>query len=230
MTIGIYCIRNTIDGKRYIGKSKNIEGRWASHRNEIKNRYLRSAVNKYGIEAFAFEIIESFDAIDEDMLAEREIFWMDHFHSCDRRSGYNLRRDSSVRIVVSEETKTLISLARSMQAPFSPEARAKMTQSAKARWDDPVYRSKALGGRMGQKHSTEHRSRISESGKRRWADEEYREGMLQKRRTVAFRSKISAAGKGRIHSAETRFKMSVSQKGRRFRQAFDAILLWVVAI
>ena len=64
--IGIYSITNLINGKRYIGKSINLNGRLSSHkcslrkdvRNKDTNRYLFNAVKKYGIENFNFEVIE----------------------------------------------------------------------------------------------------------------------------------------------------------------------------
>jgi group I intron endonuclease len=98
---GIYGIRNTINNKIYIGKSKNILKRWASHKSELKreikkkdtNRYLWSSVKKYGLSNFEFTIIEEL-LIDEELFKIRELYWMDSFNSCNRDFGYNLRRDS----------------------------------------------------------------------------------------------------------------------------------------
>lgn len=59
----IYKITNTITNKCYICETKqsNIEVRWNQHKNTIKNGIgcpsLQSAVKKYGIENFKFEII-----------------------------------------------------------------------------------------------------------------------------------------------------------------------------
>ena len=40
---GIYCIENIINGKKYIGSSKDIYGRWVQHENELnKGRHHSS--------------------------------------------------------------------------------------------------------------------------------------------------------------------------------------------
>lgn len=115
-TCGIYKITNTINNKSYIGKSVNIESRIISHKSQLKrvfrskdtNRYLYASVLKYGLKNFTFEIIEILDK-DENLLKTRELFWMDYYGTCNRDFGYNLRRDSSTRSFVHEDTKRLLS-------------------------------------------------------------------------------------------------------------------------
>lgn len=57
---GIYQIRNIVNGKCYVGQSKNIPERITTHkraltRNKHENVYLQYAYNKYGGENFVFE-------------------------------------------------------------------------------------------------------------------------------------------------------------------------------
>ena len=55
MTSGIYCIKNSVDGKVYIGKSINIERRIGEHKRSLVkdicgkdvNRHLYSVCNGY---------------------------------------------------------------------------------------------------------------------------------------------------------------------------------------
>jgi len=62
---GIYKILNKINGKYYVGSTKNFNNRWNSHksslnRNEHTNIHLQNSYNKFGKENFDFIIIESF--------------------------------------------------------------------------------------------------------------------------------------------------------------------------
>ena len=90
MITGIYCIENKINGKKYIGKAKNIKKRWADHIRKLNkgthdNKYLLTAWEKYGRENFDFNIIE---LCEIDKLIEREIFYISFFDTFNH--GYNL--------------------------------------------------------------------------------------------------------------------------------------------
>lgn len=86
---GIYQIRNVINNKIYIGSTNNFEKRFKTHfRNLNKqihpNKYLQSAVNKYGLDNFKFEIVEELE--DCLKLLEREQFYIDKY----KNQLYNL--------------------------------------------------------------------------------------------------------------------------------------------
>lgn len=140
MTIGIYCIKHIDSGKRYIGKSVSIERRLAQHKYFLRkperslkatNRYLYAAVQKYGWDAFETSIVESFDVVDNDLISERELYWIDYFDSCDK--GYNLRRDSSTGMITHAKTRKLQSKKQSGQGNgnfgyrWSEEMKARMS-------------------------------------------------------------------------------------------------------
>lgn len=60
---GVYKIRNIINGKNYIGSTKNILSRWKDHSNELskgthRSHSLTEDYNKYGIDAFEFSILD----------------------------------------------------------------------------------------------------------------------------------------------------------------------------
>lgn len=77
--IGIYCIKNLINEKRYIGQSGNILKRWNSHISDLKNgshrnRLLQSDFDKVGIEGFSFTVLEELE--DRININEREQYWI----------------------------------------------------------------------------------------------------------------------------------------------------------
>jgi len=66
---GIYQITNEINGKRYIGMSKNIYKRWVSHFANLRcnihsNKRLQDDFNLYGITGFAFKILKEVKNVD----------------------------------------------------------------------------------------------------------------------------------------------------------------------
>lgn len=92
MTCGIYRIVNKINGKCYVGQSTNINRRWACHRDVLnsgrgRNAHFQYAWNKYGGDSFIFEVLEE---CQENVLKERELFWIEYYHALDVEFGYNL--------------------------------------------------------------------------------------------------------------------------------------------
>ena len=92
--IGIYKITNTINNKCYIGQSKDLVTRIRKHIKTLingtnRNEHLQNAYNTYGTGNFTIEIIEECTAEELD---EREIYWIDLYHSYDREYGYNKTR------------------------------------------------------------------------------------------------------------------------------------------
>ena len=60
--IGVYTITNKLDGKMYVGSSKDIDSRIRRHKSDLKNNKhhnakLQNAVNKYKLNNFNFELL-----------------------------------------------------------------------------------------------------------------------------------------------------------------------------
>ena len=71
---GVYKITNTITGDSYIGSSKDVKQRWASHKcqsiwNECPNNPMYLDMKKYGVDKFVFEILEE---VEPEHLKETE--------------------------------------------------------------------------------------------------------------------------------------------------------------
>lgn len=87
----IYGIKNLINEKIYVGKSINVKLRKKAHENsfirkQAVNIHLQRAVDKYGIENFAFIILEE---VTLDNINEKEQYWIKYFKSYDENFGYN---------------------------------------------------------------------------------------------------------------------------------------------
>jgi group I intron endonuclease len=105
--MGVYCIENKINGKKYIGQSWNIYYRWSSHRSELvggyhSNQHLQNSFDKYGKDSFEFTIIEIISA--SGLLTEREQYWLDQLPIEQR---YNIRPivDTNLGVKMTEEFK-----------------------------------------------------------------------------------------------------------------------------
>lgn len=76
---GIYCIKNTINNKMYVGSSVNMHTRLTKHRSLLdhkkhENRYLSNSWSKNGRDNFKCYVLEE---CDKDFLIEREQYWID---------------------------------------------------------------------------------------------------------------------------------------------------------
>lgn len=89
---GIYSVTNKINGKIYVGESKNILSRWSDHRTKSvrprkKEHYTKELykdIREYGIENFEFKILEE---CEEKDLKDKEIFWIKQLDTFNK--GYN---------------------------------------------------------------------------------------------------------------------------------------------
>ncbi|MEG1565405.1 MAG: GIY-YIG nuclease family protein [Bacilli bacterium] len=147
---GIYEICNLKNGNRYIGQSVNVARRLDTHQKELFsnshcNKHLQSAFNKYGIENFAFRIIETCDNVNDEDLMKREQYWIDYYGGVNSNQNYNLR-DAALGGHLSDELKTKISNSEKGKI-ISKEQRIKNSIATKIQikiFGNPFY---------GKKHS-----------------------------------------------------------------------------
>jgi group I intron endonuclease len=60
--MGVFQIRNTVNGKLFVGSSPNLEAIWNRHKSELKsgghrNEKLQQEWRTFGEESFAFEVL-----------------------------------------------------------------------------------------------------------------------------------------------------------------------------
>ena len=93
---GVYKIINLVNGKIYVGSSKDIKNRWTQHIKALNegthgNIHLQNAWNKYHEENFKFKIIEE---CSPEIQFEREQFYLNELNPFDH-NGYNIVRQIS---------------------------------------------------------------------------------------------------------------------------------------
>lgn len=137
---GIYKIRNTTNGKVYIGKTVNFQRRYTSYKAAFKkedirkiNPYFLNSIKKHGAENFTFEVVEPCPV---EQLAEKELEWMVEYKSTDQKFGYNLRMDSSTGMVAHPSTRKKISDRLRKEFSEGVRSREAVSQWATDLWKD----------------------------------------------------------------------------------------------
>ena len=129
MRSGVYTITCLINNKVYVGNSKNLSKRLSTHKTKLKsnkhaNEHLQNAYNKYGVENFEFETLET---CEEQFLDSCENFWCNMLDSSNRSKGYNIKPTSPTSSKgFSLETKLKISL-KNKGRRITEEAKQKMS-------------------------------------------------------------------------------------------------------
>lgn len=150
---GIYSIKNTLSGKIYIGRTRSFYRRCHQYIYDFNNRsighindHLFRAMSKYGLESFAFGIVEHCDI---DIQPERELYWIIALNTTDRRFGYNIRLDVGGAMVVSEETSHKIS--SNLKTQWASGIRDNHSKKLKESW---LYRDRSSQGKLFSKYLT----------------------------------------------------------------------------
>lgn len=181
----IYQITNTINGKVYIGQTKNPKQRWSRHKSDArlsKNKgHLYRAISKYGEYNFVFKILQEVESLKEADLIETLLI-LQH-KSCDKNFGYNKAPGGQGKRVVSDETRKKISESR----------KGKCTGEDHYMW--------------GRHHSEETKQKIRTSQ----LGNKHRLGFNT---SEATKNKLSKINIGKIVSDETKKKMSKSMIGK----------------
>jgi group I intron endonuclease len=187
---GVYCIKNKVNGKVYVGSSVNVRRRWQRHTEDLvagkhHSRYLQRAWSKYGVNNFEFLMLEG---CVQSQLLIREDYWISSFCSADYRFGYNLQSTPSRGNFGLKDTdearkkKSLAGIARFKdpaerartaealrKACADPGVKARKSAHTKKTWTDPTTRAKRQAA-------------ISIAAKKRYSDpvERARASVLQK--------------------------------------------------
>lgn len=201
----IYKITNTLNGKGYVGQTRQkLNRRINGHKNSNKKYGVDAAISKYSWENFTVEIIEECPV---EQLNEREIFWIAEFNS-KVPNGYNLTDGGDGGSNPSEETRKRMSVAKKGKPSplkgksLSDEARANIS----ANHADVSGEKNSF---YGKHHSDESRAKMSAAKK----------GKPHKPHSPETCAKIAASNKGKHSqnkgkhlSEEHRAKIAVARK------------------
>lgn len=218
---GVYKITHIASGKSYIGISKNIERRWIQHKSWANTGKRRSAIyaafQKYGIDAFSWQIIEQ---CQPDQLEIREQHWIAVFDTF--RNGYNLTAGGEYNKELSEESRKRMSDAHKGKKQ-SEELIAKRIKRGENHYGFGKTRNDETKRKIsekltGLKQSDETKEKRSKSLTGRKMSSEAVEKSRLARTGIKFseqaRKNLSDAHKGKKHSEETRRKMSEAHRAR----------------
>lgn len=179
---GIYCIKNKINGKLYIGSSSNIHKRFISHKHGLRknkhhNKPLQHSFNKHGIDIFDFIVLEYCDV---EKLKEKEQLLLDKYFDTGIlyntfRDAYVLRKENHPMYNKhhSEESINKIRKARSKQTiRHSNETKDKISKANKNKIVSKEHIKMMVDARNGIAWNKGIKTNISPANKIDFSDEE----------------------------------------------------------
>ena len=135
----VYMIKNTVNGKVYIGSSVNGYKRYNSHISHLRNGVhssirLQRSFNKYGAEAFVFIVLKYTDKNQHRKEEARVLKMLD---ATNPEKGYN-NSDLTERGVIKHTETTKEKMRKSQQdhaANLTDEERKLRSESGKKTWE-----------------------------------------------------------------------------------------------
>jgi len=225
---GIYEIVNKSNGHRYIGSAKNLIKRWATHkwaltRNRHHSIYFQNAWNKYGRDAFEFNVLA---ICPIDLLIYYEQQFINQMNP-----EYNIApvAGSSLGIKATDETKRKMSVARrgnkyALGFKHTDETRRKISEGGKGKvpWIKGKHHSeetkaKIRASLIGIKRSDETKLKhhFASLGNKSNTGRKFTE---EERRQISILKMGNTNWLGRKHTEETKEKMRIAQALRRSKE------------
>ena len=184
--MGIYYIKNNLNGKLYIGQSIEINKRFNTHKHKLRNNihpnaHLQSSFNKYGEDNFEFGLLK---ATKEKYLNRLERLYIKKHNTANPKYGYNkaLGGNSNSGWEVPQEIRDKMSKSHKGKKPYemTDETRQRISNSLKGNipWNKGKSCPQIQGENhpmYGKQHSLETKKRISESKKGQTLSEETKE-------------------------------------------------------
>lgn len=236
MAAGIYSITHVSSGRMYIGSSTRIHFRWNQHRASLNrgdhhSKYLQRVWDKYGSDAFKFQI-ERECSVSELELLEQEYIdtYQPEFNTCPvsgttrgiKHSEEHKRKISEAsrkmwaerkeeilakRPPVSEETRQKMSRSQKglKKRPHTEEFKRRMSEVRKGK--PSINKGRKFPPEFGEQISKRKKGKpVPQSFKDRWNPENTlgeKGSFYGKKHTEEAKMKISAANKGRSRGPQS---------------------------
>jgi len=195
MASGIYQIKNTLNGKCYIGSAVDIQRRWRDHLSALRrgqhcNGHLQRSFEKYSEDAFMFAVLEQVE--DTSQLIIREQHYLDTL-----KPEYNISptAGSSLGVRRTEETRQKVS-----------ESKTGERNPSYGKHPSAATRTKQSAAQAGERNHN--------YGKHRSIATKQKISNTKKNTNMGEQNSFY----GEHHSEETKRKMSIAQKARRRRE------------
>jgi group I intron endonuclease len=219
---GIYAVENLINGKIYIGQSRNAYSRRREYfHGRCHNEYLSRSIALHGVENFSFRIIEECSL---ELLTEREKYWILFYESTNPSKGYNMTFGGEGVKPTLELSKKL-SLLRTGRV-IGPEWRANLKKAAQDRmWITNGTQSTLVsrdsdiptGWQQGRPAASQEQKRKTSEAMKAI----YLQPLTEARRTSIIKSAKSRIGKKL--SQATKDKISKSHLARRAAREAEVV-------
>lgn len=222
---GVYCIRNLMNNKRYVGSAAVSFGdRWSCHRSTLnKNKHhspkLQAAWNKWGATNFVFEVLLR---CHPNVCIVEEQRFINKFDSAHYLNGYNVapKAGSSSGIPCPLNTRLAVADANRKRV-VSDETRQRMSKAATGRKHGARAKQKCRLAALSR--TKEAQAKITASLTGRPVSAETRKKMaITKTGKITSEStklKLSIAGTGRVHTEETKRKIGLVHRGKTVSEA-----------
>lgn len=194
----IYLRKNKVNGKCYVGQTKDIKIRnrkWKNLKTEYAGKVINNARAKYGVDGFSFELLK--ECPNEDM-NYWEMYYIKIYNS-KTPYGYNSTDGGDSGYEMTDEVRKKIAAA--LRGRKRPDISA-----AKRGKPNP----KVAAAKRGKKLSPEHITKIAAALKGK-PKPKLAAALRGRKRPVEVGAKIALAHRGMKHTEETKAKMSAAK-------------------
>ena len=201
MATGVYIIRNSVNGKLYVGSAaKCFRTRWNLHLWQLRlgkhhSTRLQRSWDKHGEAVFEFRVCEV--TSPEHAVAVEQVM-IDYYKSANPQFGYNVSPTAGSQLGVKRTPLAIENLRCAARIRMSdPIRRARQSCVAKKQMENPEHRERVRLAAVNHYKIESNRKAMSEMATKRMANHEAREA-------------ISEAMKTRMSNPKEREKLSVA--------------------